>query len=76
MKQKKIPAVGSRAQVFHGNAKHTSGGLKRKDLMLNKRGRIVSKKASGMAKKTWRTRLKGHIPKKGVIPRAFLTRKS
>ena len=40
----KIPAVGSKAQVFHGNAKHTSGNLEKKDLMKNKHGRIVSKK--------------------------------
>ena len=37
-------AVGSKSQVYHGNADHTSGGLKRDDLMQNKRGRIVSKK--------------------------------
>ncbi len=39
-----IPAVGSRAQVWHGNAKHTSGGLTKSMLMKNqKTGRIVSK---------------------------------
>lgn len=46
----KVPAVGSRAQVFHGTAKHTSGGLKQDDL-FRKNGRIVSKKASAAAKK-------------------------
>ena len=34
--------VGSKAQVFHGTAHHTVGGLTRKDLMKNKRGKIVS----------------------------------
>ena len=29
----KIPAVGTKAQVFHSAARHTSGGLKKKDLM-------------------------------------------
>ena len=50
---KKIPAVGSRAQVYHGNAKHTSGGLHKKDLM-KKAGRIVSRKASAAAKKKFK----------------------
>ena len=45
---KKIPAIGTRAQVMHGNAKHTSGGLKKSDLKI-KNGRIVSKKASKAA---------------------------
>jgi len=35
--------VGSRAEVFHGNAKRTSGRLVKDDLMKNKAGRIVSK---------------------------------
>ena len=43
--------VGSRAQVMHGNAKKTSGGLTQKDLKYNKHGRIVSKKVSALAKK-------------------------
>lgn len=37
---------GSRAQVMHGNAEKTSGGLTKEDLMYNKAGRIVSKKKS------------------------------
>ncbi len=36
--------VGTKAQVYHGTAKHTSGGLTKKDLMKTKKGRIVSKK--------------------------------
>lgn len=43
-------SVGSKSQVFHGNAKHTSGGLKKDDLMKNKRGRIVSKKKHALGK--------------------------
>ena len=35
--------VGSRAQVYHGNATETAGGLKKKDLKM-KDGEIVSKK--------------------------------
>jgi hypothetical protein len=45
-----IPAVGSRASVFHGNAVHTSGGLYKNDLLQNKRGRIVSRKRHNQAK--------------------------
>lgn len=51
---KKIPAIGSRAQVMHGNAKHTVGGLKKSALTMNeKTGRIVPKKKRSLAfKKT------------------------
>ena len=38
--------VGTRAQVFHGNALKTAGGLTRKDLKKNSKGEIVSIKAS------------------------------
>lgn len=51
MVNKKIPAVGTRAKVYHGNAKHTSGGLYKKDLMKNRNGSIVSRKNSARAKK-------------------------
>lgn len=44
-------AVGSRAQVWHGSARHTSGGLKKGDLMMNKHGRIVSKAKVAAGKK-------------------------
>ncbi len=44
--------IGSRAQVMHGTAKKTSGGLLKKDLAYNKSGSIVSKKKSLMAKKS------------------------
>jgi hypothetical protein len=47
----KTPAVGTKAQVFHGTAKHTSGGLTRKDLVQNKHGRIVSRKKMALGKK-------------------------
>ena len=40
-------SVGSRAQVYHGNATETAGGLKKKDLkMVKKTGEIVSKAKS------------------------------
>jgi hypothetical protein len=44
-------AIGTRAEVMHGTAHHTSGGLTAKDLKYNKHGRIVSRKASEAGKK-------------------------
>ena len=41
---------GSRAEVWHGTAKKTKGGLTKKDL-FKKKGRIKSKRASKKAKK-------------------------
>ena len=44
-------AEGSRAEVFHGTAKHTAGGLVKKDLVQDKYGNIKSKAAVAAAKK-------------------------
>lgn len=41
---KKMKTVGSRHNVFHNLARRTSGGLTKKDLMISKRGKIISKK--------------------------------
>ena len=41
--------IGSRAQVWHGNADKTSWGLKKKDLKM-KDGRIISKAVSKKSK--------------------------
>jgi hypothetical protein len=57
--------TGSRAQVMHGSADKTSGGLTKKDLKYNKWGRIVSRRKSSEAKKTRRLQKAGFIPKKG-----------
>jgi len=59
--------VGSRAQVMHGNAKMTGGGLRKNDLTYNKAGKIVSKKMSKMAKKEMRLQKAGYITTKGVF---------
>ena len=60
--------VGSKAQVFHGKAKHTSGGLTRKDLMKTKSGRIVSRKKHAAGKKAIHRLFKlGYKPKKGTF---------
>ena len=44
-----MSSVGSRAEVFHGTAEKTSGGLMKKDLMMGKDGRIKSKAAHDAA---------------------------
>ena len=36
---------------MNGTAKQTGGGLRKRDLIYNKRGKIVSKKMSSIAKK-------------------------
>ena len=56
---------GSRAQVLHGTAYKTSGGLKKHDIMMNKNGRIVSKKKHMTAKKEKRLVKAGYGTKKG-----------
>lgn len=64
----KIPAVGSKLQVWNGNAKHTSGGLTRKDLMRTKKGRIVSKRKHAAGKKALKQLTKaGYKAKKGTF---------
>lgn len=54
--------VGSRAQVFHGTADRTAGGLEKKNLML-KEGRIVSKAASKAALDRMKSEGKKHLTK-------------
>lgn len=70
--------VGSRAQVMHGTAHHTSGGLTKKDLKMNKWGRIVSKAKSMKAKKENRLSKLGFKTQKGkfgIMKKSKKTRK-
>jgi hypothetical protein len=61
-----IPTVGSKAQVFHGTAVRTAGGLKKEDLMRTNNGRIVSKKQHNAGLKAIkRLRAAGFVAKKG-----------
>lgn len=67
MTDKKIPAVGSKLLVFRGEARHTSGGLTKKDLMRHK-GRIISRKKHAAGKKAIKhLRSLGYIAKKGTF---------
>jgi hypothetical protein len=57
--------IGTRAQVWHGTAKKTSGGLAKTQLMMNKHGRIVSRKKHSRAKRENRLVKAGFLTKKG-----------
>ena len=59
-----MKTYGSRAQVWHGTAKQTRGGLTKKHL-FKKKGRIRSKKASKQAKKNQNLKKAGWTFKKG-----------
>ena len=57
--------IGTRAQVWHGTAYKTTGGLTKGDLMKNKSGRIVSMAKHFTAKKEKRLVKAGFLTKKG-----------
>lgn len=57
--------IGTRAEVYHGSARRTSGGLTKSELMMNKHGRIVSKKKHNTAKREMRLVKYGFTTKKG-----------
>lgn len=76
MSSHKMSTEGSRAQVWHKTAKKTSGGLTRSDLMMNKHGRIVSKKKHGTAKKEMRLVKHGYGAKKGKFGMVRLSKTS
>jgi hypothetical protein len=56
---------GSRAQVWHGTAYSTSGGLTKENFVYNKNGRIVSKLKHNTAKKEKRLQKYGYFTQKG-----------
>ena len=57
--------IGTRAQVWHGTAYKTTGGLTKSNIMKNKAGRIVSKAKHMSAKKDKRLVKAGFLTKKG-----------
>ena len=70
---KKVKSNGTRAEVWHGTAKCTAGGLHKGDLMKNKHGRIISKKKHAAGKRALKyLHNAGYIAKKGT----FGTKKS
>jgi hypothetical protein len=56
---------GTRAEVWHGTARKTTGGLTKGHLFQNKNGRIVSKSKHFTAKKDKRLIKAGYGTKKG-----------
>ena len=60
-----MKTFGSRAEVWHGTAKKTSGGLEKKDLLQNKHGEIVSRKKHTTAKREKRLQKYGFFTQKG-----------
>jgi len=58
---------GSRQQVWNSTAYKTTGDLKRKDLLFNKWGRIVSVNKHHTAKKEKRLEQHGYFAKKGTF---------
>lgn len=67
-----MKTFGSRAEVFHGTAKKTTGGLIKSALMKNKHGEIVSKKKHFTAKKEKRLEKAGYYTQKGKF--GFVTK--
>jgi len=70
---------GSRAQVWHGTAYKTPGGLIKDKLLYNKHGRIVSRKKHATAKREKRLEKHGFFAKKGqfgAVERGESKRKS
>jgi len=74
--QKYEMLCGSRAQVHHGTAYKTTGGLTKADLVQNKNGRIVSKAKQLTAKKEKRLVKAGYGTKKGKFGFVMLHGKS
>merc|ERR1712078_637109 len=65
MKKKAVSKIAkgkmARAVVFRGTKEKTYTGLTKGDLIKNKNGKIVSKKASALAKKRYATSVKGWV---------------
>jgi hypothetical protein len=59
--------IGSRQQVWNGTVYKTEGQLQKDDLLMNKWGRIVSKKKHGTAKREKRLQAHGYFAKKGTF---------
>jgi hypothetical protein len=68
--------IGTRAQVWHGTAYKTSGGLTKNDIMKNKNGRIVSRSKHASAKRENRLVKAGYGTQKGKFGAVKLNGKS
>ena len=68
--------IGTRAQVWHGTAYKTSGGLTKGDILQNKNGRIVSRAKHASAKRENRLVKAGYGTQKGKFGAVKLNGKS
>ena len=68
--------IGTRAQVWHGTAYKTSGGLTKSHIMQNKNGRIVSRSKHASAKREKRLIRAGYGTQKGKFGAVKLHGKS
>ncbi len=76
MPDRKVKATGSKVEVWHGTAKHTAGGLKKEDLMQNKRGKIVSRSKHQAGLTTGKQNLGAYLVGSGGAPRRSARSKS
>ena len=68
--------IGTRAQVWHGTAFKTTGGLTKSHIMQNKNGRIVSRSKHASAKREKRLVKAGYGTQKGKFGAVKLHGKS
>jgi hypothetical protein len=68
--------IGTRAQVWHGTAYKTTGGLTKSNILQNKNGRIVSRSKHASAKKEKRLIKAGYGTQKGKFGAVKLNEKS
>jgi hypothetical protein len=68
--------IGTRAQVWHGTAYKTSGGLTKGNILQNKNGRIVSRSKHASAKRENRLVKAGYGTQKGKFGAVKLNGKS
>ena len=68
--------IGTRAQVWHGTAYKTTGGLTKNNIMQNKNGRIVSRSKHASAKRERRLIKAGYGTQKGKFGAVKLHGKS
>ena len=65
--EQKIKKIGTKKMVYDGLATKTSGGLRKDDLMINKRGKVVSKKKKNQVNKHHQGAIKMDLKKSHII---------
>jgi hypothetical protein len=75
-----VKKFGTRSEVYDELAERTRGGLTKTDLIVSRTGKIVSKKKSEMARKSYqefgfKKRLEPEAPAKKPRPRTRRTRR-